>query len=164
MQLVDLTVAVVVKFPTTGFLDLIQDFLDGRTVGVAENLRVLDPIGDREPSFSAFGQYDLALLDLGLVVSVGEADAGKQDSEVVGLLGQSLRLFVAGEVAVAGLHFFVLVLVRGSVLVDELGHQVGKTGSFVHELSFLFRKPCLVIGSRENRDTLQTFRVTRGNF
>ncbi|MDB5265232.1 MAG: hypothetical protein JWN64_803 [Parcubacteria group bacterium] len=106
----ELPFAVVVELAVAGLLDRVERLLQGLAVGGAEDGRVLDPVGDREPALGADRQRDFALLDLREQILVGIADAGEQLAQTVALLGQAFG-GIAGQIAVDRTDLFVLELV-----------------------------------------------------
>jgi len=84
---------------------------------------------------------------------------GEKLAQEVGLLGDALRFFVTGEVAVVRLHFLVLVLVGQTVVGDEGADQVRESGRVVDALGFILGETGLVVGGLDNGDELGTLRV-----
>ncbi len=131
--LVDLTCAVVVELAVAGLLDHSEHLEHGLAVRRTEELRVLDPVGDREPAFGELRQRDLALLDRRDVVVVGESESGEEHTKRVALLGERLPARrIAGEIAVGRLHLLVLELVGDrQVLERDEGRLADGRGELV---------------------------------
>lgn len=117
----ELTFAEVVELTVAGLLEDVEHLLHGAAVDEAEDLRVLDPVGDREPAFGTLRERDFAFLDLREQILIGVADAGEELAQTIALLGQALGL-VAGQIAVGRRPLFVLVFV-GDRQILEGGHR-----------------------------------------
>ena len=107
MLLVNFAVAVVVERTVAGLVDGVKHGLHRLAVSRTENLRILLPVRNGEPALGICWKLDLALLNPRLQILIGEADARKQDTELIALCVQVRRLLVAGEVAIARFSFFV---------------------------------------------------------
>ena len=103
-----LAFTVVVKRTVSGLLDQVEHLLYGFTVGEGDRL----PLRDGEPSFGVLGKLTFGNL------LIGEADAGEQLAQTVGLLGDSLGL-VAREVAVVAGNLLVLELVGDRQILER---------------------------------------------
>ena len=147
--LVELTLTVVFELAVTGLLDGAEHLEEGFAVGSTEDGRVLHPVGDGEPAFGVFREFDFAFLDLREQVLIGKADAGEQDAELIALLVQSLR-FVAGEIAVARFHFFVLELVGDRQVLERRGDR--HANSFCEFIAVCMHTLCTVLVETEFRN------------
>ena len=143
--LVELTVTVVVELAVASLLDGVEHLEERTAVDRTEDIRVLHPVGDGEPTLGTSRKRDVAFLDLRKQVEVGEADAGEQLTQTVALLGQALG-GVAGQIAVGRTDFFVLELVGvrqlgegengGSMnAADEVGVALHALGTFLAEIA-----------------------------
>lgn len=121
----ELPFTVVVKLATPGLLDRVDHLLDRFAVGRSHDF----PLRDGEPAFGAFGQF--ALCDL----LTGVADAGEDLAQDAYLLGDTLGLLVAREVAVERLHFVVLVAVGDRQVVQR---SEGRDADCFNELVTVF--------------------------
>lgn len=124
MLFVNLSVAVVVERAVASLLDGVEHLNHRLAVGRTEDLRVLLPVGDGEPSFGVRRQFDLALLDPRLQILIGKADAREQDAKLIALGVQIRGFLVAGEVAVFGLNLLVGEFVHHGKLADLLDSEL----------------------------------------
>lgn len=149
-----LVLAVVVELALAGFVQLREHDLDGFGVSRdAMKLREGLPRRDDEQSFGAFRHGHLC----GLFVV--ETHARKEDTKLVRLPDDILRLRIPREVLVARGGFFVGIQLRRTRISDELVDERGETGGIVDVLGLVVGKTGLVVGGIDDGDELLPFRA-----
>ena len=142
--LVELAVTIVVELAVAGLLDGVEHLEERTAVGRTEDIRVLHPVGDGEPTLGTSRKRDVALLDLRKQIEVGETDAREQFAQTVALLGQTLG-GVAGQIAVGRTDLLILELVGvrqldegengcGVDATDEVSIALHALGTFLAEV------------------------------